>query len=626
MCGIIGRVGRAPASWDGRNLAYLRHRGPDEQSHALIGTVQLGHTRLSIIDLGGGSQPMSDVNGLATIVFNGEIYNYAALRGELEQRGHRFATRSDTEAILAAYLAWGIEGFARLRGMYALAIHDHRDGSTLLVRDPFGIKPLFVAKAGDGFYFASEQAALLDMMGVVPALDLTSVLETIVHRHPFGEHTLYKGVERLAPGVALVIAARAETAREVRFTSLADEVEKHRAQHAGRPSPLQAEERVVDSVRHHAIADVPVGCFLSGGLDSSIVAQSLTGETKGALKAYSVGFQDSASERSELPYARIVAKALGAELHEVEVTPDDFAELAPILSGSRNGPFPDHADIAMLKLSLAARNDVKVVLTGEGSDEAFAGYPKYAADRYAPLLGLPMRLANPLLRRRGRIGIAASALAEPRRVPRWMHWFENDAAPAAMIAALLDGGAEPDRARVWVQERVAAYPAKWSNMQRMQMLDLQSWLPNNLLHRGDYTTMQASLEQRVPLLDIVLTPWAVALPDAAKVRGLGGKRILKQAFAAKLPPEVIRRRKSGFRLPLGEWLSSHAGLRGMVHDHLLAANSGLRPFLPRASVEAMLSPAALATGGGAKLAWTALCLELWLSAASGSLKQSAAAE
>jgi asparagine synthase (glutamine-hydrolysing) len=618
MCGIIGAVERSASLWHRQNLENLRHRGPDEQGHRTLGTVQLGHTRLSIIDLSSGSQPMSDVHGVATIVFNGEIYNHAALRGELSDLGHRFATRSDTEVILGAYLHWGVQGFARLRGMYAFALHDHRDGSTILARDPFGIKPLFVSQNGGGLYFASEQAALLELSEDHPELDVTSVLETLLHRHPFGQHTLYEGVKRLEPGTCLVVAPRAETVRSVRFFDLPEEIGRLQAHRSGPASLQDAEEQVRDSVRHHAIADVPVGCFLSGGLDSSIVARTLTSEVPGRLNAYSVGFQNARSEQSELPHARAVAAAVGAELHEVEVAPSDFAELAPRLSGTRNGPFPDPADIAMLKLSLTAARDVKVVLTGEGSDEAFAGYPKYAADRFAPLLRLPMGMADRLLKRKGRLGIAANALGEPRKSKRWLRWFQNDTVPSGMLATLLDQGGAPDRATDWVEERIAAYPRRWSNMQRMQMLDLESWLPNNLLHRGDYTTMQASLEQRVPLLDMRLTPWAVALPDSAKVKGLSGKKILREAFARQLPPAVVQRPKSGFRLPLGEWLSGDPILRAMVHDHLGAPNAAMRAFLPKEEVDAILRPAALGTIGGAKLAWTVLCLELWLGAVSRS--------
>jgi asparagine synthase (glutamine-hydrolysing) len=612
MCGIIGIIGQRPREWHRTDLASLHHRGPDAQDGRLIGTVALGHTRLSIIDLAAGAQPMSDVHGHATIVFNGEIYNHAALRAELEGQGQRFATRSDTETILAAYLAWGVAGFARLRGMYALALHDHRDGSTLLVRDPFGIKPLFVAQEAGEVFFASEQAALIDLLDHPPEIDPSSVLETLLHRHPFGEHTLYRGVKRLAPGAALIVS-RGGQVREQRFADLPTDIDRAR-EIAAHATPDDARARVEDSVAHHAIADVPVGCFLSGGLDSSIVSQALTGRVTGRLQAFSVGFADAQTEASELPYARLVAQAIGADLTEVTVGPEDFASLAPRLSGTLNGPFPDPADIAMLKLSATARPVVKVVLTGEGSDESFAGYPKYAADRHAGLMRLPMSLADRLLRRQGRIGIAASALAERDRAARWMRWFENDAVPEPVVAGLLAGGADRGRAYRWVNEQIAGYPADWTDMQRMQMLDLASWLPNNLLHRGDYTTMQASLEQRVPLLDIELTPWAVALPDGKKVAGMKGKRILKEAFAAKLPPEVVQRRKSGFRFPLGEWLRTDRRLRERVGDHLLSPDAGLRAFAGKADLERLLTPEALATTGGAKLAWTSYCLELWLSA------------
>lgn len=617
MCGILGTVHDHEIERSPLDLRALQHRGPDAQGSQVRGSAVLGHTRLSIIDLSGGAQPMSDVNGVATIVFNGEIYNHAALRRELETAGQRFATHSDTEVILGAYLAWGEAGFARLRGMYAFALHDRRDGRTVLARDPFGIKPLYWMHTPRALHFASEMGALLDLAGTRPALDLTSVMETLTHRYAYGEHTLYEGVRRLAPGTALVIADRLDMVRAVRFASVSEEVERHRLAGLGAPAPTSAEveERVLDSVSHHTIADVPLGCFLSGGLDSSVVAQCLSREGGGPLRAYSVGFQGAQSEVSELPHARAVAAAIGADLREIELRPADFADLAPVLSGSLNGPFADPADIAMLKLSLAAAEDVKVVLSGEGGDEAFAGYPKYAVDRHAALLGPAMGAVRGLLGRRSRLGIAANALAERDRAVRWMRWFENDAAPAGLVGTLRQGGAQPGRARAWVDDRLAQYPAGWSDLQRMQVLDLESWLPNNLLSRGDYTTMQASIEQRVPMLDLALTPWAVALPDRVKLRGLRGKMPVRRAFAPHLPKQVLDRPKSGFRLPLGEWLRGDPGLRDMAHDHLLAPGASLRQWMTTAEVQDLLSPEALSSTGGAKLAWTALCLELWLGAA-----------
>lgn len=616
MCGIIGRIS-GQESWAAPlDLGSIRHRGPDASGQERLGAALLGHTRLSIIDLGGGAQPMTDLEGLATIVFNGEIYNHNELRVELEQRGCRFRSASDTEVILAAYRVWGVPGFARLRGMYAFAIADRRDGTTILARDPLGIKPLFLCERGGGTFFSSELGALVEMIGETPDLDLSSVLETLLHRYPAGDHTVYKGIRRLEPGTALIVDRNGSSSTQVVFQKIADSVDERRHQALGW-SPEEVAERVSDSVRHHAIADVPLGCFLSGGLDSSIVAQSLAEQAGGRLQAYSVSFEGAQSEQSELPYARAVADSIGADLTEVRVSARDFADLAPRLSGTLNGPFPDHADIAMLKLSMAAAKDVKVVLSGEGSDEAFAGYPKYAADRFASLSGA-MGLLAKLTGRRSRLGIAVDAWSESNPAKRWMRWFQNDTVPTPIVRALLGGGAEPSRALGWVEERVARYPADWSNMQRMQVLDLESWLPNNLLHRGDYTTMQASLEQRVPFLDIELTPWAVALPDRAKVRRLTGKMPLRRAWASKLPRSVIERRKSGFRLPLGEWLRTDPTLRSMANDHLLSPNARLRDLIGNEELNGMLAPAALASTGGAKLAWTALCLELWLRSVSAS--------
>ena len=608
MCGIIGLVsGARPAS--GLELQLLRHRGPDGSGHLRVGNATLGHTRLSIIDLEGGAQPMSSGDGQAAIAFNGEIYNYRELRSELSARGYAFGTASDTEVVLAIYQVWGIKGFSRLRGMYAFALADRRTGETVLARDPFGIKPLFYHSDKGAVLFASEVGALIGTLGRTPEIDRTSVLETLVQRYPIGDHSLYSTIKRLSPGTALVIAPDGGLRSEV-FSSIAEAVERERE--ASKPIDADAVRALVaDSVVHHAIADVPLGCFLSGGLDSSIIAQQLAQFSSEPIRAYSVIFASTHGEHSEFPYAREMAEHIGASLTEVSVSGDDFAALAPLLSGSANGPFPDPADVAMFKMARVAAGDVKVALSGEGADEAFAGYPKYAFDRYARLVPKGLRGLLPY-QKLGRAGIALDALDEKDRTVRWMRWFQNEAAPPELVRSLISDGADPVRAVGWVRKRLDHYPAQWSDLQRMQVLDLESWLPNNLLHRGDYTTMQASLEQRVPFLDIELTPRAVALPDSAKVHLHRGKEVLRRAFAADLPRSIVKRRKSGFRLPLGDWLGQPGQLRSLVHDTLLSPNAVVRDWLEREDLQQLMGAHNLATTKGAKLAWTVLSLELWL--------------
>lgn len=608
MCGILGRIG--PDRGDTRlDLDPIEHRGPDARGQQRVGAALLGHTRLSIIDLGGGAQPMTSVDGAATIAFNGEIYNYRELRADLVARGVGFATNSDTEVVLATYLTGGIPALERLRGMYAFAIADQRSGETVLARDPFGIKPLFYHRDKGVVTFASEQAAVLSLLNRSLEIDRTSILETLIQRYPTGTHSLYLGLQRLEPGSALVCAPDG-TIRFEQFASVASAVEHERAL-APRWDRGSVRERVADTIAHHAIADVPLGCFLSGGLDSSIVAQQLAGKASEPIRAYTISFESSGGERSELPFAQAVANQVGARLTVVPVSGDDFAELAPRLSGTPSGPFPDPADVAMYRMSMVAAQDVKVVLSGEGSDEAFAGYPKYAFDRYAALVPGWLPRALPLDRLK-RAGIALEALAENDRARRWMGWFQNADAPVSLVTALVADGADPERALAWTERRIATYPREWTDMQRMQVLDLDSWLPNNLLHRGDYTTMQASLEQRVPFLDREFTPWAVALPDAAKIARWRGKQALRRAFSELLPPAVTKRQKSGFRLPLGAWLSTPGKLQQLANDLLGAPGARIGDWMGASELREVLSPARLATTKGAKLAWTALSIELWL--------------
>lgn len=613
MCGLLGAVLRTKSPRRKLDLASIRHRGPDGAGYVEFENGLLGHTRLSIVDLSTGAQPMSDETHSATIVFNGEIYNYALLRDELKARGRAFRTGSDTEVILNVYLEWGIEGFRRLEGMFAFAIRDHRDDSIVLARDPFGIKPLFIATDDKGMYFGSEIGAVLETFGLRFPVDHTSVYETLTHRYPIGEHTLYEGVRRLEPGTALRVSRWAASCVRERFFCLRSEIETQRdAATAATADEVRA--KVAQSVARHCIADVEVACFLSGGIDSSIVTALAAAGASRELKAYTAGFSGARSERSETAQAAELTATINASLTAVEVEPKDFAILSQRLSGTLNGPFPDPADIAMLKLSARAAAEVKVVLSGEGADEAFAGYPKYSADRYARLLRPLALLADEGFRRRGKLGIVANALAAADPGERWLRWFDNDQPLAALTRSLVEEGADVARGVAWVREKIGAYPREWTNVQRMQSLDLELWLPNYLLHRGDYTTMQASLEQRVPFLDIELTPWAVALPDRLKFRAASGKAILRDAFRARLPATTARRRKSGFRLPLQEWLRGDNLLRDAVWDRLGSCRSAIRDYMGTAGVEKLLSDRSLSTTGGAKLVWTAYCLDLWFEA------------
>jgi asparagine synthase (glutamine-hydrolysing) len=621
MCGIVGYIGlRSNAPLSAQTIASIGHRGPDSSGQIHLhgptgpGSVRLGHLRLSIIDLEGGLQPMTDARGLVTVVFNGEIYNFMTLRRELESIGHVFQRRSDTEVILAAYLEWGMAAFARLRGMFALALYDHRRNETILARDAFGIKPLFYLERAGELLFASEIAGIASMQPEALKIDMVSVFESLTQRYPAGEHTLYQDIKRLEPGMAMVVQSDGKVRSRERFIKLEDAIETHREHLANLPYETLREltrERVEDSATQHMIADVDLGCFLSGGLDSSIVASLMAARTGKQVNAYSIGFEGK-SESSELPFARDAAQRAGVNLHEILLTAKDFSEIMPKLSGTLNGPFSEPADVAMYRLSQAAARDVKVVLSGEGADESFAGYPKYAFDGLADRYGWAARLARGVLGRKGRIGIAVDALAEPDRVRRWQRWFANDTVPAGLLSALQGQGLDTGRAERWVRTRTARYPSTWTNLQRMQLLDLESWLPNNLLHRGDYTTMQSSLEQRVPLLDLELTPWAIALPTSAKIKKRTGKAVLRDAFRDQLPNSVLERAKSGFRLPLGEWLRQDKQLSGLLRDHLISEHAQLRTWLSAKELEGMTSSENLSSTGGAKLAWTALGLELWL--------------
>ena len=606
MCGIAGvrmldaaPVGRAQLD---RMAACLAHRGPDESATWADGALGLAHTRLSIIDLAASHQPMHSADGRWVLVFNGEIFNYRELRRRLD---YPFTTQGDTEVILAGLAAHGIDFVSHLRGQFAFAAHDRVTDTTHLVRDRLGILPLYWARRGAAVCFGSEVKALLASDHVEPQVDLDSLDAYLTHRAVPAPHTLFRGVHKVRPGHRVELTRDAEP-RHVRYWQ-PPAVEPAADWPAERA--IEAVDRALrDAVRVALVADVPVGSYLSGGVDSSLIValvKDLRGP-EGEVQTFAAGFDDPRLD--ELPWARRVSEHVGTEHHEVHVRPRDFLDLWGPLTWHRGAPVSEPADVAVFRLAESARRHVKVVLSGEGGDELFAGYPKYRMARMlgwldavpAPARARAARAVDPLLRSRlRRMRVAVRAAGAPDEAARFDQWF----APFTHEERRrLLGGDLPDRP--WGD------PSSGDDViARMLRHDLASWLPDNLLERGDRMSMAASLELRPAMLDHRFVELALSLPSTLKVHKGTTKWLLKEVARRYLPDEVVDRPKAGFRVPLDRWFRTD--LRDEVHDRLTGPESFVAEAFDRDTVRRLVDRHDSGDFAEEAQIWTLLSLDVW---------------
>ncbi|RAS62192.1 asparagine synthase (glutamine-hydrolysing) [Lentzea atacamensis] len=601
MCGIAGvrRFDGAPVTREllAEMAKRLHHRGPDDSGFWSDGPIGFAHTRLSIIDLAGSPQPMAGASGTTQIAFNGEILNYRQLRTELS---YPFRTNGDTEVLLAIYEQHGAKGVAKLRGQFAYAIHDAKTGETHLFRDRLGILPLYYYADSSFFAFASEIKALLPAIGSAD-VDQESLHDYLAHRSVPAPYTLLRGVRKVPQGHHLVVSADGsvrtepywELPRESRIRSVTPE-----------EAVRLVDEALTASVRDALVADVPVGAYLSGGVDSSLITALVARERDGApLHTFSAGFGDPRVD--ELHWAEKVAGIVGSRHHSVIVTADDFRDSWAKLSWHRDAPLSEPADVAVFRLAELARREVKVVLSGEGSDELFGGYPKYRfanATRYAGVLpsAALRRFEKALPASRARLGIAVRAIAEPSYAERMRGWF----APftVAERAALLGGPA--------TRSVLAPYEnGRGDALRRMLYADSHTWLADNLLERGDRMSMAASLELRPPFLDHRVAELAFSLPGNVKVRRGTTKWVVKEVARQHLPADVVDRPKSGFKVPLDAWFRD--GLRDMAYDLLTGPTSFVGKTFDRAAVRALLDDHDSGDRNEQPRIWTLLSLEVW---------------
>lgn len=625
MCGICGVVS---VSTDAAVLAprvvrmadAIAHRGPDDAGLYVNDGVVLGHRRLSIVDLATGHQPMHSANEQRTIVFNGEIFNHPALYAELQANGVSYRTRSDTETILHVTERDALKGVERLRGMFAFAIWDKVERELLVVRDRFGIKPLYYHLADDGtFWFASEIKALLAGGAVQPTLNEAALPSFLANRAPMGVQTLYAGVQRLDPGCAL--RWKAGKLQHFRYWDLPE------AGGDGSDTLRDADvahefyDRLKESVRLRLMSDVPLGVFLSGGIDSSAIAAIMRDLGVSDLKTFSVAFEER--EANEFEYARLMARHIGSEHHEVQLGREDFFAALPLLTWHEDEPIAHPSSVPLHMVSRLAAQHVKVVLTGEGADELLAGYYRYrwtminqrvaGAWKHAPgfmrdavsrsITGLANG-GNALAQKFSRTALVREATLDALYLDNFAAF--GRIAGTEMLAA-------PLRARIGDIDPHATFRQAYDSrsgsvLGRLLYGDAKTYL-HELLMKQDQMSMAASIESRVPFLDHDLGEWVTRLPDRFKLRGSSTKWLLRAAMKPHLPDTILTRPKMGFPVPVGAWI--RGPLNESVRDLLLGSRASSRGILDQAAVRHMFEEHSSGLRKHDERLWVLMGLELW---------------
>ena len=579
MCGLVGfaaKTGR-PADRIDRALAALGHRGPDGQGTYEQNGVALGHTRLSIIDLEGGAQPLRSACGRFALVANGEIYNHIELRDELVAQGARFATQSDSEVILHGYAAWGRDVLTRLEGMYAFALHDAQQDEVLLARDPLGMKPLYCHEGSSGVRFASEIKALLALLPQQPDLNPTALVQYLEAQHPLARNTPFRGITRILPGEAVLIRT-GQCVERWRHWSI---VRTAPVRHA---DPITSLDALMAGVfTQHQRADVPIGLFLSGGVDSTVLLGLMRRYGMEDIHTFSIGFPGS-SVGDELDVATRLATHFGTHHRVITPTPDTLLSRLLQTVWAADDLMRDPANLPTLLLAEEAAKTMKVVFSGEGGDESFAGYGRYRtgiAERFMKRCLFP---GTGGFRARGDLrGSVARQLLGPDLQAARAHW------------------------RTPLIESWKAYPARWSALQKMQALDLEHALPNNLLVKADRMLMAHGVEGRMPFVDRRIVEWGLMLPDSLKSDRHEGKKILKQWAAGFMPTEHFAAKKRGFYVPVNDWWR---GDRLKSLGQILLSNESIKRWFDPKGVSLVLATQQR-SGGAGRMLMSLLQFALW---------------
>jgi len=618
MCGIFGWVLAGSRRQDYNTLVsitdLMAHRGPDGSGYWLGDSanmrhqVGLGHRRLSIIDIQGGTQPMWSADQKIVIVFNGEIYNFIELRKELAELGHQFRTSSDTEVIIEAYRAWGPRAVARFRGMFAFLLWDMNEQRLLVGRDQFGKKPLFISEMPGAWIFSSEIEPIMQFPGIDRTLDHDAFQDYLLNRYVPGPSTLFQAVTKLSAGCYALwqdgrfsitryyVPPFATTTPDV--TDFDDAIEMFR-------------ETLDESVRIRMRSDAPFGAFLSGGLDSSAIVSIMARQTSDKVRTFSVGFRES--QYSELGFARMIAQRFDTDHHEVVVEPDMFMEQWPTAVVRRGAPVSEPADIPILILSKLASRTVKMVLTGEGSDELMGGYPKHRAERWIELyhrimpstlhdsvIGPAVRALPYTMRRAKIVGMAAGERDLANRMRVWFGGVTAEDRNALLGQLISPEPREP-------------YPFSirtGSPVRRTLFFDQTSWLPDNLLERGDRMMMAGSIEGRMPYMDTKLAALVSRFPDSFLVGNIKGKLILRAAMDKTIPKDILLRKKVGFRIPVDEWF--RGSYRDFLRDMLTSNASQISRICNSAVISELMNTHLEGRANNEKVLWSLVNLELFL--------------
>jgi len=627
MCGIAG-IAFSSKSRRSANESALRrmcdvisHRGPDDEGLFIDGSVGLGHRRLSIVDVAAGHQPMTNEDGSLRITYNGEIYNHADFRAELEARGHVYQTHCDTETILHLYEEHGEGCVEYLRGMFSFAIWDRNTRKLFIARDRLGVKPLYYAQTQDGsLYFASEIKSLLASGDIKAEVNYDVLPDYLANHAPSGTQTLFRGINRLLPGHTLTWIDGTVSIKcfwDIHFDSTGE------AKRSDKDYIAEWKELFETSVRLRLMADVPLGMFLSGGIDSSAIAAVMSGMVQEPIKTFSVGFSER--EANELEYARLVARTFGTNHHEIILTPDEFFAALPRLVWHEDEPLAHLASIPLYFVSKLASQHVKVVLTGEGSDELLAGYYRYRTTVYNQALGNSFQsLTNEPIRQviKNRIESLPAGSKAKRKLSRTFLclkpdleniYFDNFAVfSRARQAQLLTNEAKERLGSVDPYQTLKALiedTDATTLLNRLLYADTKTYL-HELLMKQDQMSMAASIESRVPFLDHKLVEFSARMPERMKLRGWTTKYVLRESMKGVLPDVILKRRKMGFPVPVGTWFRGK--YRAVIDEYVLSERTLARGLFEPEYLKQMVEAHQSGVENHADRLWSLLNLEIWL--------------
>lgn len=618
MCGIAGILSRDPINPEliGSMIASLHHRGPDHRDDYTHGPISLGYVRLSILDLSSSAnQPMTDESGNFVCVYNGEVYNFQELRNELQQRGVCFRSNCDTEVVVNLFAKEGVAGIRKLNGMFAFAVWSKKDHQLWVFRDPIGVKPLYYQFVNGRLLFASEMKAILAVLDSAPAIAPLGLLNFLTYGHAVAPATIFESIAKLLPGT-FIHARPGRMTVDRYFEYPQPEPEHKRSRRPEREWIEEADTCLSAAVRRQKIADVPVGVFLSGGIDSGLITAYMA-RLGSNLQTFTITFPGRPTY-DEAAGARTIARAFNTRHHEIALDDTDLLSAVDTLVYHYDEPFGDAAGIPVYLLSKAARSHVKVVLSGEGGDEVFSGYRRYVAEQVHGLYSLLphslKRLAVGIAKTRGNARrfnriVNTLPVSDPaERYAGWLRVFDRN-----VLKLLLSDSFAPELDKY---DGVAIYRdlfRQCSTSERLSQLsyvDAQTWLPDTYLEKVDKATMATSLEARVPFLDLDVIRFAARVPARLRIRGTTTKYLLRKLASSILPPSIAKQPKHGLSVPTAEWF--RRPLLGYVREILLDSRTRRRGLFRSAAVEALIERHRTRQENCETQLWLLLVLELWM--------------